>query len=825
MRPPLLLPVPRVMKLETGRFVVSDTTRICLMPGCTDAEYDAATELAEAIEKYAECKVFVERLSSNETPSDAICLRLSKPTATSKGPAKSEALGKKRLASPALFNELLENIRRSMTLRRAVVDTGLAREKEILDALAQEIGLEFVSLRGLAVTPELLKSISPTVARDFCVFPVRVTGDTIYVAWADPLHLEMLHDLQLILGKKVVVLIASETEILDAIRTHYGVEAKNAYREYRSRESVGAGEGTASQSPPVNQADLAEMNPPTPVASDSLDLKSYLLSIPIDSGESYSARIEPNLIEIDGESPAGLFYGAQTLIQLVRQYGSRLPALRIEDAPDFCYRGFMLDVSRGRVPTLDTLKWLVHALSHFKINMLQLYIEHTFHFRSHPEIGEGCSPLEPEEIVELDRYCRSRHVELVPSLQSFGHMGHILSLPKFRHLADVVRFEDWHQAPWRQRMSGMTLTPVDEGTYQLLAELYDDFLPHFSSRWFNMNSDETWDLGKGRSQGLAEEIGVGRLYFQHIKRIARLAAGHGKWLMIWADILYQHPDLIPEVPEDLVLLDWGYSHDSPFGRCRQLAEQKRPFFVCPGTSGWNQVFNDVWNAALNIRRFVAAGKQYGALGVLNTDWGDCGHFNMLGCSLHGAVLGAAMSWTEGRPDDETFDRAFSLHVFDDPKGVMGRAIRRAGSLIRQKTGKDLKTWELWTSPIKDGQPGREIPPPATKPILEALEQTLSELGACRPARHRDPLSCLELNRGVMMLESLAMRAALDHQRAGEKAAYCGTDMTYSNWAKLAELALEGIQTVWNLRSKPSNFHDIVRVFEKQIHDAREMESG
>jgi hypothetical protein len=541
------------------------------------------------------------------------------------------------------------------------------------------------------------------------------------------------------------------------------------------------------------------------------------------SPESYTVHIGRQRIEIAAAASAGLFYGVQTLIQLARQYGQRLLALRIVDQPDFRWRGFMLDVSRGRVPKLETLKWLVRTLSHFKINMLQLYVEHTFHFRSHPEIGKGCSPLEPEEIAELDRYCRSRHVELVPSLQSFGHMGYTLSLPKFRHLAEIVQFKSWKRATWRKRMHGMAITPVDEGTYRLLADLYADFLPNFSSHWFNINSDETWDLGKGRSRELAAEIGVGQVYLRHIERIAKLARQHGRRPMIWSDIIYQHPELIPKVPGDILMLDWGYSHDLPFDRCARLAERKKPFFVCPGTSGWNQVFNDVWNATLNIRRFVAAGKRYGALGVLNTDWGDCGHFNMLGCSLHGAVLGAAMSWNEGRPDDETFDRAFSLHVFDDPKNIVGRTIRRAGSLVREKAGKDINTWELWSSPIEDCQPGREIPPAAIKPMNEILgELTEALLVGPRSMGEEENWSWFEISLGVAMLGWLVLRAELDHKRLGLASPRTKCSMTYRELADDAALLARFFGTFWRIRNKPSNVADIQRVFERQVRDARNM---
>jgi hypothetical protein len=807
--------------MERGCFVVSEAARICLMPGCGDEEFEAAKELAGAIEKYAECKVFVEALSSNSIPVHGIGLRFVSEQAPAETlrPTRSlqrdQSLGnvleQAGLISPSALKQIQDTLQDEggMTLRKAVISTGLIREDDLLDALAREMGMEKVSLDQIEVTRELLAAIDPTTAQTHRVFPVRVTPSTIYIALADPLNIEITDDLKKTLGKNVVGMIAPEDEILHAIHRYYGSAEKRIHVK-----------------PPLDptgtpQAASFLLSPPKLSETPAGETIEPLSTAQYRSHQGYSLRIDRDRIEIAATASAGLFYGVQTLIQLVRQYGYRLPTLRIEDRPDFRHRGFMLDISRGRVPTLDTHKWLVRTLAHFKINMLQLYVEHTFHFRSHPEIGEGCSPLEPEEILELDRYCRSHHVELVPSLQSFGHMGYILSLPKFRRLAETVQFKDWKKASWRKRLHGMTITPANEGTYQLLADLYSDFLPLFTSRWFNLNSDETWDLGKGRSRTLAKRVGVGRLYLHHIERIADLARRQGRRPMIWADVIHRHPELIPEVPDDLIFLDWGYSHDSPFERCERLAEQKRPFFVCPGTSGWNQVFNDVWNAAMNIRRFVAAGKQHGAVGVLNTDWGDGGHFNMPGCSLHGAVLGAAMSWNEGRPDDETFDRAFSLQAFDDAKGEMGRVIRRAGSLVRQKTGKDLKTWELWASPVEDCRPGQEIPRQVAKSMSEILREFIEALGRCpKSVRDRDGLSWVEISLGVAMLDLLVVRAQADHQRLGLSDGRPVNGMTYRQWAEHAVVLAHWFEKNWGMRSKPSNLGDILRVFKKQVRDSR-----
>src|SRR5260221_13426288 len=88
--------------------------------------------------------------------------------------------------------------------------------------------------------------------------------------------------------------------------------------------------------------------------------------------ESYFLEVSPNRIFLFGSDEAGLFYGRQTLTQLRRQFPDSLPCLRIKDWPDFPARGVMLDISRDKVPTMQTLYRLVDMLSEWKINQLQL---------------------------------------------------------------------------------------------------------------------------------------------------------------------------------------------------------------------------------------------------------------------------------------------------------------------------------------------------------------------------------------------------------------------------------------------------------------------
>ena len=420
------------------------------------------------------------------------------------------------------------------------------------------------------------------------------------------------------------------------------------------------------------------------------------------AAQGYRLRVAPDRVELVGASPSGLFHGVQTLRQLLLAFGRHWPCLEIHDVPDFAVRGLSHDVSRGKVPTLETLKELADRLAAFKINQLQLYVEHAFAFQFNPNIGRGCSPLTADDIRELDAHCARRRIELVPSLASFGHMGFILSLPEYRHLAEIEATVTWAEMSWRQRMHGLTLDPTNDGSRELLTRMYDEFLPLFSSGRVNVCCDETHDLGKGRNRARAAESGVGCLYLGHVRWLRELCRRHGKHMMLWGDVIKKHPAWIDELPKDAIVLNWGYAADADYDSTALFRDAGLTTYVCPGTSAWNRVMNDINTAELNIRRYAAAGVKYGAAGLLNTDWGDEGHFNLLAGSWHPVVLGAAMAWNAVGPPPGVFDHAFGRLVFDDESGALVRTLRRvvgASNLVR--------SWPAFCEPLAETVPEDE----------------------------------------------------------------------------------------------------------------------
>jgi hexosaminidase len=397
--------------------------------------------------------------------------------------------------------------------------------------------------------------------------------------------------------------------------------------------------------------------------------------------QGYRISLKSRSARVVAADAAGLFYARQTLRQLRGLFPRALPNLEITDYPDFPARGVMLDISRDKVPAMPALYRIVDELSHWKINQLQLYTEHTFAYRGHKTVWKNASPMTPAQIRRLDAYCRERFIELVPNQNSLGHMYRWLIHKKYRRLAEAP---EGSTTPLGIRWPGpFSLCPTDPAGPRLLRDLYNQLLPNFSSKLFNVGCDETFDVGQGRSRDACRRLGVGKVYLDFLKKLQRLAARHHRKILFWADMILHHPGEIRKIPRGATALVWGYEANHPFAR--QTAQLRRagiPFYVCPGTSSWCSVAGRAANMLANQKRAAEAGIQNRAIGFLNTDWGDFGHLQPWPFSLPGLAAGAAMSWCLRANRDFPLARILDAQVFFDSSEKIGRVMTDLGNIYR-----------------------------------------------------------------------------------------------------------------------------------------------
>ncbi|MCB9158304.1 MAG: family 20 glycosylhydrolase [Caldilineaceae bacterium] len=398
--------------------------------------------------------------------------------------------------------------------------------------------------------------------------------------------------------------------------------------------------------------------------------------------EGYELTVSDAGINVVGSTAAGVHYGVLTLTQIIAQRDGALPHLRCTDWPDFPNRGVMLDVSRNKVPSMATLYALIERLAGWKINQIQLYTEHTFAFRRHPKAWADESPITGEEILALDAFCREHFIELVPNQNTFGHLHHWLDLPEYTHLAESPEGAD---TPWGfYRPGPFSISPAVPESMDLVRDMLDELLPHFSSGQVNIGGDETYDVGQGRSKALVEERGKAQVYLDFMLKIHREVRARGKTMQLWGDIIMEHPELAPKLPRDVIALEWGYDAAHPFDEHgAAFAASGVPFYLCPGTSTWNTIGGRTENAVLNLQRAAVNGRKHGAIGYLITDWGDNGHWQPLAVSYLGLAYGAGLAWAVDANGEMDIPAVLDRYAFQDRAGVMGQLAYDLGNVYLQ----------------------------------------------------------------------------------------------------------------------------------------------
>jgi len=409
---------------------------------------------------------------------------------------------------------------------------------------------------------------------------------------------------------------------------------------------------------------------------DNMDLKK----------EAYRLTVRPNKITITACSNRGFLYGAATLIQLCKIYRGEIGCVDIADEPSYSDRGYMLDVSRGRVPTMDSLKALVDRLALYKINQLQLYMENCLRLDGLEEIWSQTDPFTPEDILELDCYCSIRGIELVPCIATFGHLYDLLrseTFGKYREM-DTGPGETF---TWYHRMRHHIINVSDPGSFTLIKGILDQYIPLFRSNKINICCDETFDLGKGKSASMAQKMNYGEMYLFYVNQLVEYLQDQGKEVMIWGDIVKSHPEHLGKLNAQVTCLNWYYDYGAKEENVKIFSDHGFKQYVCPSVSGYSRLVNAYDMSFTNIREMAKLGNQFHAVGFLNTDWGDSGHINMPSLAIPGMIYGAAQGWNVADDRDfSTIDQAISVVEYEDPgKYLVG--------LLRELSHQDLITFK------------------------------------------------------------------------------------------------------------------------------------
>jgi len=376
-------------------------------------------------------------------------------------------------------------------------------------------------------------------------------------------------------------------------------------------------------------------------ASDTADL--VFISAKGLHQEGYQLEIDANGIRITFSDYGGAIHALMTFRQIFAN--NRVPQLTITDYPDLKTRGFLLDISRDRIPTMDTLKEVIDIMTLVKMNHLELYVEgFPLYLESFPDLPYE-TPITPEEYRELDSYCRDGAIDFVPNINSLGHMTNWLRLSKYHHLAECEDGFSMHGYPFPPS----TLNPLDKGGFALVRQMISDLALRSESPFFNINGDEPFELSQGKSKAEVANKGLGSVYMDYMRQVIDHVKSLGKTPIMWGDVLINHVDQFADFPKATIVTDWGYDYFHDFEKAAVLYEQSSiPFLLAPGTSSWNSFASRKLDMVASTDNAVAAAIKHGGMGILMTDWGDFGHPQPICFSYPGLVYAAAESWQPTR---------------------------------------------------------------------------------------------------------------------------------------------------------------------------------
>ncbi|HET7103996.1 MAG TPA: family 20 glycosylhydrolase [Terracidiphilus sp.] len=485
-------------------------------------------------------------------------------------------------------------------------------------------------------------------------------------------------------------------------------------------------------------------------------------------------------LAVVAETAKGMFYGAQTVKQLVRGEGKDAELLMptARDWPAMAYRGLSDDWSRGPLPNMEFLKREIRILAAYKYNIFSPYFEATYAYASMPVPAFPGGAMTPGEAREMVAYAAKYHITVIPEQESFGHLHHVLKFEQF--------------SPMGETPHGAVLAPGDARTLPLINEWFGELAKVFPGPWFHIGADETFELGLGRTRAEVKEKGMSPVYLDFLSRIHSELAPYHKRLLFWGDIAIKSPELVGTLPKDMIAVPWRYDAEPDFtALIEPFTKAGLETWVAPGVNNWNRVYPNNNEALGNIRAFVRDGQKLGAKGMLNTVWNDDGE-GIFDQNWYGVLFGAAAGWQPGESSEAAFEASYGLAFQGDQTGKIDQAqleLMAAHAALKQVGLTDVEDRYFWLDPFSAaGQKvSAKLLPVAAQMRLHA-EKAIALLAEARAAgklRHPDALDAMELGARRMDFVGLKFQEAAECASIYADAQAISGDQ--SRWDEVSEL--------------------------------------
>ena len=516
-------------------------------------------------------------------------------------------------------------------------------------------------------------------------------------------------------------------------------------------------------------------------------------------GQAYGLVLKNDEITLEYGDHAGLRYGLRTLRQILSH--ERVPELEIYDEPSIQTRALMLDISRDRIPTMDTFfEWLNRA-ANLKANHVQLYLEHSFAYKNHETVWREASPITAEELKQLDDYAHERGIELSVCQNTFGHTERWLMHEPYAKLGNFDNIKERLE----KGEGPFSFNPAHPDSLALPLEWGQELRPLLRSSCLNFGGDETIDLGQGASEAVVRKQGLAQVYAQHLKALAEGLQQQGWTCQFWADIALGHPHLLESLPKDLTALAWGYEADSDFERWGQRFEKSgHSWWACPGTSAWRSMVGRRDARSGSIASALSAALKYRAQGMMITEWGDLGHRQTLPWAWLGWSEGLGAAWSGVALTDW---EALSRHTFPhmhigtarwmDQVSAVEQAPRR-GCIHPLRGGQLINANLPFVDSLLPWGEQKFLPDPNLWHELSAQYESLES---------RCPSDDEHLLHSLHQLRWLCERATLRRTGASPK-----------EWQTRGQALMDAHQRLWRLTDREGGLKDSLKHFTKLLEE-------
>ena len=531
--------------------------------------------------------------------------------------------------------------------------------------------------------------------------------------------------------------------------------------------------------------------------------------------EGYLLRIKSDKIELKANTPQGIYYATQSFIQLLEKADGKLPGVEVIDYPDMKVRGISDDISRGQVSNLDNFKKIISHIARYKMNTYMPYIEDMLEFENYPTIGKNRGALTKAEVKEILAFAKKNFVEVIPIFQTLGHYENILSQDEFLKYAEFI--------------GAASLNVSSDLTYVFLEDMLKEVFELFPSEYFHMGADESWDVGLGASKKLVEETNIAVVHANHYKKVYDICKKYNKKVMMYGDILLDHPEILSLIPKDIIIVDWHYRADEDYLSTKTIRNAGFEYLVSPSAWNFTSTFPVNINSLPNIKYIVKSGLENESHGMINSNWGDYGAETFKEFILYNYAWSAQCAWDYNQSDLNTFNKVYFYDYFGINDDRLPNIYKTLSDPLNQ-----IVWHEVWRHPSLNFRESPWWEPKLSKAVritwndltLPQVKKDLENLKS-QVRKNADHLELIEFMLKLNDWFKLKLETQFEQQKFVKAKEETSTDILFGQIEKNVELLSslkKDYRKLWLKYYKPANLSMIEDKFDRLMSYFDEIKS-